>query len=156
MEHVLKILSVILLSTFKFLFGIGLAIGSGFNQFEILICCIGGGMLGVFFTLYARDFTLKIYHNYYPRKPKPVKFTKFKRRLVIFIRDYEIWGIALITPIITIPVGTVLAAAFEHNKWRIKFIMLCSFSIWTITILGVKLLLRIDFLKILEANLPYF
>ncbi len=156
MEHLLKILSVILLSSFKFLLGIGLSMGSGFNQFEIIIFCVGGGMLGVFYTLYARDAILKIYHKYYPRKPKPVKFSKFKRRLVVFIRKYEVWGIAIITPIITIPIGAVLAAAIEHNKWRIKFIMFCSLSFWTLMILGIKLLLKVDFLKIIESTFPFF
>ncbi len=155
MELFIKIISVVLLCSFKFLFGIGLAMGSGFNQIEILIFCVGGGMLGVIFTLYARDFTLKIYHKYFPRKPKPVKFSKFKRRLVTFIRKYEVWGIAIITPIITVPVGTVLAAAIEHDKWRIKFIMLCSLCFWTLAILGVKLLLKVDFVRILESFLPY-
>lgn len=155
MEFILKIVSVVFLSSFKFLFGIGLAMGSGLNQIEILIFCVGGGMLGVIFTLYAREATLKIYHKYYPRKPKPVKFSKFKRKLVIFIRKYEVWGIAILTPIITVPVGTLLAAAIEHNKWRIKFIMFCSLSFWTLLIMGVKLLLKVDFLKILESVIPF-
>lgn len=156
MELFLKIVTVIFLSSFKFLFGIGLAIGSGFNQIEILVFCVGGGMLGVIFSLYAWEASLKIYHKYFPRKPKPVKFSSFKRKLVFFIRKYEVWGIAIITPIITIPVGTVLAASIEHDKWRIKFIMLCSLCFWTLIILGVKLLLKIDFIKILESTFPLF
>ena len=154
MEAFLKILSVVLLCSFKFLFGIGLAFGSGFNQIEILIYCVGGGMLGVVFTLYARDAVLIIYHKYYPKKVKPIKITAFKRKLVKFIRKYEVWGIAIISPIITVPVGTILAAAIEHDKWRIKFIMFCSLSFWTLAILGVKLLLKVDFLKILDSLFP--
>ncbi|MCF8253310.1 MAG: small multi-drug export protein [Bacteroidia bacterium] len=149
MEYLLKVLSVVVWSAIKYIVGIGMAIGFGFNQIEILVYTVGGGMLGVVFYLYLWALILNIYYRYYPKKNKPIKFSKYKRKLVKFIRKYEVWGIALITPIIlTPPVGTILAATIEHNKWRIKLIMLASFCFWTLIILGFKLLLKIDFEKL--------
>src|ERR1044072_4939447 len=133
MELFLKIVTVILLSSFKFIVGISTAILYDFNQLEILVLCVGGGMFGVIVSLYAWENILKLYHRYFPRKPKPVKFSKWKRRLVHFIKKYEVWGIALLSPILlSIPLGTILSAAIEHDKWRIKFIMFCSLCFWTL------------------------
>lgn len=149
-ELLLKILTVLFWSAVKFIVGVGVAIALGFNQIEILIICVSGGMLGVVVYLYLWEQLLKLYRRFRPKKHRPIKFSKFKRRLVIFIRKYEVWGIALLTPIIlTPPIGTILAASIEHNKWRIKFIMFASFCTWTLIILGLKLLFRIDFEKLL-------
>jgi hypothetical protein len=149
MELFLKIVTVIFWSAVKYIVGISFAIGFGFNQFEILALTVGGGMLGVVVYLYSWDFILRIYHRFFPKKNKPIKFSSFKRKLVKFIRKYEVWGIALLTPVIlTPPIGTILASTIEHNKWRIKLIMFASFCFWTLLVLGLKLLFKIDFEKV--------
>lgn len=150
MELLLKIITVVLWSAVKYIVGISFAIGFGFNQIEILIYTVGGGMLGVVVYLYLWEFILSVYHRFFPKKDKPIKFSKNKRRLVKFIKKYEVWGIALLTPVIlTPPIGTILASTIEHNKWRIKLIMFASFCFWTLLILGLKLLFKIDFEKVL-------
>ena len=151
MELLLKILTVLFWSAIKYIVGISFAIGFGFNQIEILLYTVLGGMMGVVVYLYLWEFILHTYYKYFPKKIKPIKFTKWKRRLVVFIRKYEVWGVALLTPIIlTPPVGTILASTIETNKWRIKLIMFFSFCFWTLLILGLKLLYRIDFVKIMD------
>lgn len=151
MELLLKILTVLFWSAIKYIVGISFAIGFGFNQIEILLYTVLGGMMGVVVYLYLWEFILHTYYKYFPKKIKPIKFSKWKRRLVVFIRKYEVWGVALLTPIIlTPPVGTILASTIETNKWRIKLIMFFSFCFWTLLILGLKLLYRIDFVKIMD------
>lgn len=151
MELLLKILTVLFWSALKYIVGISFAIGFGFNQIEILLYTVLGGMMGVVVYLYLWEFILHTYYKYFPKKIKPIKFSKWKRRLVVFIRKYEVWGVALLTPIIlTPPVGTILASTIETNKWRIKLIMFFSFCFWTLLILGLKLLYRIDFVKIMD------
>jgi hypothetical protein len=69
-----------------------------------------------------------------------------KRKLVRFIKKYEVWGIAFLTPIIlTPPIGTVLASSIEHNKWRIKLLMFMSFTFWTLLVLALKFIFKLDF-----------
>lgn len=149
MDYLLKILTVVLWSAFKFIVGFSTAIVFKFNQFEILICTVGGGMLGVIVYMYLWEGILYVYHKFVPKKQKPFKINKFKRKLVVFIRKYEVWGIALLTPILlSIPIGTFLAMAIEHNKWRIKFIMFASMCIWAIILIALKLLFKIDATKV--------
>ena len=132
-------------SAVKYIVGISFAIGFGFSPIEILLLTIGGGMLGVLVYLYLWALMLSIFYRFFPKKPKPVKFKFFTRKLVLFIRKYEVWGIAFLTPILlTPPLGTILAASIEPNKCRIKMIMFISFSFWTILILALKYLFQIE------------
>jgi hypothetical protein len=150
MEYFLKVLTVLLWSSFKFVVGVSTAILLGFNQFEILVISISGGMLGVVVYLYLWELILKIYHKFYPKKNKPIKFSKFKRKLVVFIRKYEVYGIAFLTPVLfSMPIGTILAASIEHNKWRIKLIMFGALCFWALVIIGIKLLFKVDPEKVL-------
>lgn len=140
-----KVLVVMLWSAFKFMVGFSTAVLLGFNQLEIVLYSIGGAMLGVIVYLYLWDAILFVYHKIRPKKNKPVKFSKFKRKLVYFIRKYEVWGIAFLAPVLlSIPVGTILASAIEHNKWRIKLIMFTSLCAWTVLLMGLKILFKID------------
>lgn len=151
MDYFLKIITVVLWSAFKFLVGFSTAVLFKFNQLEILLTTVGGGMLGVFIYLYLWDALYYLYRKAFPKKNKPVKFNKFKRKLVVFIRKYEVWGIALLTPIfLSMPIGTLLATSIEHNKWRIKFIMLASLCFWAVVLIGVKVLFKIDASKFLK------
>jgi hypothetical protein len=150
MEYFLKVLTVLLWSSFKFVVGVSTGILFGFNQFEILVISISGGMLGVVVYLYLWELILKIYHKFYPKKNKPIKFSKFKRKLVVFIRKYEVYGIAFLTPVLfSMPIGTILAASIEHNKWRIKLIMFGALCFWALVIIGIKLLFKVDPEKVL-------
>lgn len=145
MEFVLKIVTVVLWSAFKFVVGMGIGMGFGFNPVLLFACTVGGGMLGVVFYLYLWSLIVKIWHRFFPRKPKPVKFSKLKRKLVRFIKRYEEWGIVLLTPVLlSMPVGTILANSIEHNKWRIKVLMFVSLVFWAMVIMTLKHLLNIN------------
>jgi hypothetical protein len=146
MELILKIITVVLWSAVKYIVGISFAIGFGFSHVNIFVLTVGGGMLGVVVYLYLWQLILTIWHRFRPKKNKPIKFSPFKRKLVKFIKKYEVWGIAFLTPILlTPPIGTVLAASIEHNKWRIKLLMLFSFIFWTVLVLALKFLFKMDF-----------
>ncbi|MFN4084117.1 MAG: hypothetical protein ACK4K9_10845 [Bacteroidia bacterium] len=144
-EYLIKVIIVLLWSAFKFVVGFSTAVVFGFNQLEIVIITVSGAMLGVTVYLYLWDLLLNIYHKFFPKKQKPVKFSKLKRKLVVIIRKYEVWGIAFLSPILlSMPVGTILASTIEHNKWRIKFIMFSAVCFWVVVLIGIKVLFKID------------
>ena len=121
-ELLAKYIAVILTSAVKYLFGVFTAIGTQLNFIETLICTVGGGMLGVVVYLYLWDGILFLYHKIRPPKPKVHKpVGKNRRKLLKFIIKYEILGIVILTPVLlSVPVGTILAASFEENKWKTK------------------------------------
>ena len=142
-ELLAKYIAVILTSAVKYLFGVFTAIGTQLNFIETLICTVGGGMLGVFVYLYLWDCILFLYHKIRPPKPKVHKpVGKNRRKLLKFIIKYEILGIVILTPVLlSVPVGTILAASFEENKWKIKRYMFFSFLAWTLLSYGLHKLL---------------
>lgn len=146
--YLFKWISVIVWSAFKYLVGFFIALGSPphFNFLEILISNVGGGMLGVIVYLYVWDFWVRLWKRWRkPKKQEGVKMTNRKRWLVKFIAKYEIYGIVLLTPLIlTPPLGTILAASVESNKWKIKMYMLASFLTWTIALYTLNELFGIN------------
>ncbi len=135
MEEILaKYITVILTSSFKYIVGISSAIGLKLNFIETMLCSVLGGMLGVIVYLYLWNGILFLFHKIWPPKPKLHKpVGKHRRKLLKFIIKYEIVGIAILTPILlSVPVGTILAATFEPNKWKIKLYMFISFAAWSL------------------------
>ncbi len=144
-ELVLKYSVVIVWSGIKYLVGFTLALASDFNFFEVLLTTVGGGMLGVVFYLYLWELIVKIKRKFFPSKTKTIRINKFTRFLVKIIKEYEIYGIAFLTPLVlTMPIGTVIASSIEHNKWRIKLFMFISLTFWTLLLYGLKQLLGFD------------
>lgn len=133
-ELIAKYAAIAVTSAVKYLFGVGAALGAGFNFLEMMICTVGGGMLGVIFYLYLWEGIVFLYHKIVPAKPKQFKpVGKHRRKLLKFIIKYEIVGIAILTPVLlSVPVGTILAAAFEESKWKIKQYMFLSFVGWSL------------------------
>jgi hypothetical protein len=71
--------------------------------------------------------------------------------LVNLINKYEIYGIALLTPILlSVPVGVIISAMLEKNKWKIKLVMLGSFVFWTLTCWALYRVLDIDITKLFK------
>lgn len=149
MEIWVKALTVVLWCMFKYAVGVISAITFNFSFPETFMSTVGGGMLGVVIYLYLWEAILFVWRKFFPKKPKSggIKMNKRKRWMVTIIRKYEIYGIAALTPILlSVPVGTLLAAAIEPNKWHIKVYMFLSFILWTCLIYGLYKMfgIRID------------
>jgi uncharacterized membrane protein len=115
------------------------ALGLGMSFIETLICNVGGGMLGVIVYLYLWEFMSRLRQRYFPKKPfHGIRINSTRRFVVKFIRKYELIGVAILTPLIlTPPIGTLVAAALEPDKWRIKRVMFFSFLGWTLCLYGI-------------------
>lgn len=142
-EEIAKYIGVTLTCAVKYIFGVIGAVTTGLNFFETLICTLTGGMLGVIIYLYLWDLILLVYRKFFPPKPKEggIKINNTKRWIVKIIIKYELYGIAFLTPLLlSVPIGTIMAAALEPNKWRIKRFMFFSFLGWTLLIYGISAL----------------
>jgi len=150
-EYLLKVLSVIALSALKYVGGFALALFEFRNNiYETMIYNIAGGMIGVVFYLYLWQFVLRIYRKWFPPKPiSGIRMSKRRRFIVRVVKRYELWIVVLITPIIlSVPMGTFIASLIEKNKWKIKYMMLISFTGWTFVLLIIYLFIG-DQLKLI-------
>ncbi|MBK9049083.1 MAG: hypothetical protein IPN54_04155 [Bacteroidetes bacterium] len=162
MSEFVKILLIILLSSVKFVAGPPFAYYDeryDFSFFETVIYCVLGGMLGVsVFTFFSIE--LQLIASWFKNKYKKViaksraslqrgskaeiveftdhgehkkLFTPRNRKFVRIWRKYGLIGVAFLTPVfISIPIGTIIANAFEDNKKKIFLYMLISIVFWSV------------------------
>jgi hypothetical protein len=132
-ELVGKYFLIIMLSALKFALGPIAAFKIQLNFFETVICTSTGMMLSVVvFSIIGHRVKIWQEHHF-PRKKK--LFTTKNRRIVAIWQKFGLTGIAILTPILLMPIGgTLLAAAFGEHSKRIILFMLPSAIAWAIVI----------------------
>ena len=124
------------MSGIKFFAAPFLAKALGFTYLETIFVTTLGGVVGVFvfFNLGSRIV------NFFPNFFKPINtkrkiFTKKNKFYVKLIRNYGLFGIAIFSPIlISIPIGSFLAARFFENQKIIALALMCAaVLIWSVS-----------------------
>lgn len=129
MEEFLSALLVFGFSTVKFLSGIAASLGFQQGLLPSYVSTVGGGIIGVFIFAFFGELLNKFFTQLFPNRTTRV-FTSWNRFIVRVRRTFGLPGIAMLTPILSIPVGMFLAMSLTKNKWRISFFMFGSFLIW--------------------------
>lgn len=138
--HAAKWITLFLLSSIKLLWAPGTAIAAGLKFWEAWLVTSTGGMLGVL-VFYNFGHLLFAYldrlrRRRYQRlgKVAPVRksFTRRNRWFVAIKGKFGLIGLAIITPtMLSIPVGSVIAARFFYNNRRTLPYLLLSTLLWT-------------------------
>ena len=132
-----EIVSVFLVSAVKFFAGPIMAKSFGFSYLQTILVSTLGGVAGVVFFFKLGSRIVNFFPNYFrPVNKKRKIFTKKNKFFVILIRDYGLFGIAIFAPIlISIPVGSFLAARFFGKKPYVSIAVLCmSVLFWSISL----------------------
>jgi hypothetical protein len=129
LEEFLSALLVFGFSTFKFLSGIVASLGFQQGLLPSYVSTVGGGIIGVFIFAFFGELLNKGFAKMFPNRIKK-NFTTINRFIVRVRRRFGLPGIAILTPILSIPVGMFLAMSMTKDKWRIGFFMFGSFLIW--------------------------
>jgi len=147
-----KMLGIFLLSSVKLLFAPGAGIAAGLSLHQTALMTSTGGCCGVLFFYHSGHwFMEQINHlisskgRTYGLKPRIRKksFTRRNRMLIRLKYQFGMLGIAVLTPaVISIPIGSVVAARFYwDNKWMLPFLLI-STILWSLFLtylaLGVK------------------
>jgi len=163
LKIIFKLLEVLFLSSFKFLFATPLAFELGLNFLQTFITTFVGGTLGVIFFYYLSEGLINLWRRYFPqlvsrfisnhkhlnsaylhfvwkRRNKKRIFT-FRNRTLIKIRNkYGLLGIVVLTPcILSIPFGSFLAARYYSSQRTLYFLGLSVF-IWSFVLSSVLVL----------------
>jgi hypothetical protein len=150
-----KYISIILVSSVKFLISFPMTIGYEFDFMQTFILTSIGGILGVLFFAFLTTPIVCLW-DYITDKTKgcnkPAKFippefeyenepvlvrkrifTKKNKRIVKLKLNYGLLGIAIVTPaIISIPIGTFVAVRFYPNKKSTVPYLLISVICWAL------------------------
>ncbi|MFQ3579713.1 MAG: hypothetical protein SNJ71_06210 [Bacteroidales bacterium] len=122
-----------------------------FNIYEAIFIHIAGGGSGVIIFSLLSNQILKIwnrfilfYNRLIKRKPSKKKIFSKRTRLWIHLKNrYGLIGIAIITPILSIPVGAFIAVRFYPIKTAVTYLFI-SIVFWSLIlnillISGIKL-----------------
>lgn len=147
MEKILQILLVVILSATKFLSAPITSLNIGFGYLETLLITTLGGLLGVVFFFYLSSVIMllmsKLSSSSNQKKPKkPKKKFTWKNKLIIHIkREYGLIGLAAITPILlSIPLGTFLAARFFSDQKKVIGYLSASVIVWSVIVSSVVII----------------
>lgn len=139
-----KALGLFLLSSVKLLFAPGAALAAGLSVGQTILVTSCGGCSGVAAFYYFGNWAIRTIKQWHlrllartgstvePMSRKP-RSTKHRRKIVRIKAQYGVIGLAIFTPaIISIPIGTVVAARyFFHNKWMLP-LLLVSTICWSV------------------------
>ncbi len=129
-ELILKFLEVSALCMFKFFFGPFLGAKYGLPILVTFLASLLGMNASVLlFSFFGLKIKRFIITTFYKKKRKI--FTPQNRRIVGIWQKYGLMGIAFLTPpLLTPPVGTLIASGFGEPRQRIVLFMLISSFCW--------------------------
>lgn len=144
MAEFLEWLSVVGLATLKVLPALGLAMAHGMKRWEIFVALASGSFLGVaFFTVFGLRIRKWRKHRRIQKGiQKPLNYRKARKWKRMWLR-FGLPGIALLTPpMISPPIGAIIAVIFERRQGRILAFMGASILLWSalFAILGHEIL----------------
>lgn len=138
---------VVILSATKFLTAPITSLNIGFGYVETLLITTLGGVIGVFFFFYVSSFFMmliaKLTSSSKHKKPsKPKRKFTWKNKLIVHIkREYGLIGLAAITPtLLSIPVGTFLAARYFSDKKKVITYLSASVIVWSVIVSSVVII----------------
>lgn len=146
-EKILQILLVVILSGTKFLTAPITSLNIGFGYGQTLLITSIGGILGIHFFYYLSAFIVFLYSKVSSRfKPKKTVKKKrsftWKNKMIVHVkREYGLIGLAAVTPIIlSIPLGTFLAARYFHNPKKVIIYLSASVVVWSVIVSSVVII----------------
>lgn len=135
--NILKIVWWMLFAIVKFIFTpLTLASATNYEWWEALFITIGGGWLGVVIFFYFGKMIIISSQKRWNFK-KRNKFTKFNRFIIKVKNKYGLIGLASIIAIISIPICSLLAAAYFKDNAKTVPVLLLSVVIWASCLTGI-------------------
>ena len=149
MEEYRDLISVFLLSTFKFVLGgVPLEVVLGFPFLKSVIVTSLGGFVGVVFFVFLSERLIKtakkIRERRQERKPKEKKIFTRKNKLIIQVKQrFGLIGISILAPVlISLPLGCYLSLRYFKSKRKVIAYMCISVLLWAIVSVPVFIIFK--------------
>ncbi len=139
-QQVLSALSVLAMAALKLLFAAPWSYGLGFGFLATLVLLIVGGGIGMAAFFFAGErvmewFRLRHLRREHKRLAKGLPpdriFTRTNRFIVRMKRDFGLPGLAVMPPILSIPITAVIAAKYFRHDRRTLPVLLLSVVAWS-------------------------
>ncbi|MFY7706746.1 MAG: hypothetical protein ACOVQ5_01600 [Flavobacteriales bacterium] len=144
MAYLLKVLTWWLASIVKFLFTpfvmMGNPGGYHWSYLEIILITSSGAALGCFIFYHFGE----VIFSKWPFQSKNKKvFSPMKRRIIRLKMKYGIYGLMMISALVSVPVSSLLCARFyKHDPTALSKLIL-GFSIWSVALTSLAYSFRL-------------
>jgi len=141
--EILQIAGWLFFVIFKFIWApVTMATTTDYAWWEILVITIGGAWLGIIIFYYFGKMIISFFNKKWNRIPR--KFTKMNRFVIRVKKEWGLAGLVSIMGIISVPLCSLIAAAyFQENKRTIPA-LLTSAVIWAASLTVIVFLLFKD------------
>ena len=131
-QEILAIAGLLLFSGTKFMMAPGAILAAGYSIPVTLLIASIGGVAGSLFFFYLGSFLFSWWERYFPPKHPKKKFTR-KNRLIIKLKNkFGVVGLALMIPLISIPISALLSAKYFRNDRKAVPAYFASVIIWSV------------------------
>ena len=155
MEQLLKLLSLAFVSSLKFAASPIAALGYDLNYIQTFLTTTAGGIFGVLFFFYGAKWITAWITEYKNQLfflfginsrsdvdellPERKRIFTWKNKLIVLtVRRFGLVGIALLTPpLLSIPVGTLIAARYFRNPRKVVGYLCASVVLWSVILSSV-------------------
>ncbi|MCK5783033.1 MAG: hypothetical protein KAH06_01185 [Desulfobacterales bacterium] len=129
--YILKVLTIMMFSTWKTYVGPALSYAYGFSYIEMITYNLGASLFSSFvFLRYSRAINKTISAVFPPKKKK--RFNPRYRKYIRFWNKYGFYGTMFLTPVLVgIPVGAFLAVRFGTGKRTIFYMTTVMVVFWS-------------------------
>jgi hypothetical protein len=105
---------------------------AGRVEFATIVSTTGiGATVGVlFFYFLGKRFF--VWWGGSRKKPNQRTFTKQRRRMIRIKMRFGLFGIVLVSGLISVPVSAILAARFYKHQWHTPFWLILGFWFWAL------------------------
>lgn len=111
------ILLLIAICGTKFLTGPAVVLAAGYPMIPTMIITFVGGSIGSIFFFRLGTTIFNWWQRIFPPKKKKKIFSKKNRTIVRFKNKFGVMGLALLVPLISIPISCFIAAKyFRHDR----------------------------------------
>lgn len=123
----------------KFLVTPSLMVARGWGFLTtVLVSSVGAG-IGVLLFFYFGKWMLNKWAKFRGEKePKRPFFTSKRRRVVQFRRKFGMWGLLVVSGMISVPISALLAAKYYHRDERMPWILILAFVIWAFALTALS------------------
>lgn len=144
MDELARILSVFFFCTFFFVkIGVPMAVlVFDYDFVRVFVVSCAGGITGNVIFTYLSASLLKwidVYKKKFFKHHKRIVFTKSTRRFVRIKSRFGLAGLALITPLISQPIGAFFAEKFFKDKKKVILYLSVSVVLWSLMLYFVLL-----------------
>jgi len=130
-QEIIKIITIMVASSFKLLFGVPLAIATGYNQLESIVIASTGGIIGVVIFTFFSQWIINVIEKVGSKKEKRI-FTKRNRFIIKVRQRFGLIGLAFIAPNLTIPIGTFVLVKYFKSRRKIILYESISVIFWAV------------------------